>query len=139
MRKAAAVLGWVLLLCGCGRSCASPEPSNEPDPRWAPPVAAVEPAETNSPPDEGPEEIWKRKCQGCHGKDGRAQTKAGVQEKIADFCDPTWQGQHSDAAIRLMIGDGSPENKKMKAYRDKLTSAQIDALVQKIRRFSAAP
>ncbi|MBF5043245.1 cytochrome c [Aggregicoccus sp. 17bor-14] len=78
-------------------------------------------------------ELWAAKCKNCHGPDGRAQTKVGQKERIDDFSEAAWQQHHSDDHLRKVIRDGSPDNKKMKAYKDKLTPEQIDALVKYIR------
>ena len=76
-----------------------------------------------------PTEVWTAKCKSCHGPDGRAQTQMGKKESIVDMSQPAWQQAQTDADIREFIVDGSPRNKKMKAYKDKLTPQQIDALV----------
>jgi mono/diheme cytochrome c family protein len=78
-------------------------------------------------------ELWGAKCKNCHGPDGRAQTKVGQKEHIDDFSEAAWQQHHSDDHLRKVIRDGSPDNAKMKAYKDKLTPDQIDALVKYIR------
>jgi cytochrome c553 len=83
------------------------------------------------------EEIWKTKCQGCHGGDGRAKTKVGQKEKIPDMTSPKWQARHSDAAIKKTIQDGSDDNPKMKPFRKKLSEPEIDSLVSHIRGFKA--
>ena len=78
-------------------------------------------------------ETWTAKCKSCHGPDGKAQTQMGKKEAIGDISLPAWQGAHSDADIRRVIAEGSEKNKKMKAYKDKLSPAQIDALVTYVR------
>ncbi|MCY0998511.1 c-type cytochrome [Myxococcus sp. MISCRS1] len=78
-------------------------------------------------------EVWKAKCKSCHGDTGKADTKMGKKESITDMSQPAWQAAQSDADIRTAIADGSPRNTKMKAFNDKLTAAQIDALVGYIR------
>jgi mono/diheme cytochrome c family protein len=83
--------------------------------------------------DEAATELWTAKCKSCHGPDGRAQTQMGKKESIVDISQPAWQQAQTDADIREVIADGSPRNKKMKAYKDKLTPQQIDALVAYIR------
>ncbi|MCP3103093.1 cytochrome c [Myxococcus sp. K15C18031901] len=82
-------------------------------------------------------EVWKAKCKSCHGEDGKAKTKMGQKESIDDMSLPAWQAAESDEEIRRAIADGSPKNSKMKAFKDKLTPAQIDALVGYIRTFKA--
>jgi cytochrome c6 len=80
-------------------------------------------------------EIWTAKCKSCHGPDGKAQTQMGKKEAIRDISLSDWQKSRSDGDIHQVIAEGSPHNKKMKAYKDKLTPQQIDALVAYIRAF----
>jgi len=82
-------------------------------------------------------EVWKAKCKSCHGEDGKAQTKMGQKESIDDLSDAGWQKRHSDEKIREVIAEGSQKNKKMKAFKDKLTPEQIDSLVKYIRTLEA--
>ncbi|WP_224364862.1 c-type cytochrome [Hyalangium versicolor] len=84
-----------------------------------------------------PADVWKAKCKSCHGEDGKAKTKMGEKEKIPDFTNADWQKKHSDEVIKDNITNGSKENAKMKAFKDKLTPEQIDALVKYIRGLSA--
>src|ERR1700694_822845 len=63
------------------------------------------------------EDLWY-KCKGCHGMDGKANTKIGVKEKIPDLTSPTWQAQMSDEQIKKLINNGSEKNSKMKAYKE---------------------
>ncbi|PTL81889.1 cytochrome C [Vitiosangium sp. GDMCC 1.1324] len=83
--------------------------------------------------DESAAEIWTAKCKSCHGPDGKAQTQMGKKESIVDMSQAAWQQAESDAEIREVIAEGSTRNKKMKAYKDKLTPQQIDSLVAYIR------
>jgi len=82
-------------------------------------------------------DTWKAKCKSCHGEDGKAKTKMGEKEKIPDLTNAAWQKKHSDAAIKDAITNGSKENAKMKAFKDKLTPEQIDALVKHVRSLSS--
>ena len=77
-------------------------------------------------------DIWTAKCKSCHGADGKADTRQGRQHKIDDMSDPGWQERHSDDQIRKVISEGVPDT-KMKPYKDKLSAAEIDALVKHIR------
>ncbi|WP_223642290.1 cytochrome c [Corallococcus sp. EGB] len=81
--------------------------------------------------------LWDKSCKNCHGPDGRAQTRMGQKESIPDMSRATWQKAESDAELRKVIAHGSPHNPKMKAYKDRLTAEQIDALVGYIRTFKA--
>ncbi|EPX60484.1 cytochrome c family protein [Cystobacter fuscus DSM 2262] len=80
-------------------------------------------------------ETWTAKCKSCHGPDGKGQTQMGKKEAIQDLSLPSWQKSWTDARIREVIAEGSRDNKKMKAYKDKLTPQQIDALVAYVRGF----
>jgi mono/diheme cytochrome c family protein len=82
-------------------------------------------------------DIWKAKCKSCHGEDGKGQTKMGLKEKVDDLTDAGWQTRHSDEKIRTVIAEGSKKNPKMKAFKDKLTPEQIDALVKYVRTLKA--
>jgi cytochrome c553 len=79
-------------------------------------------------------ELWLAKCKSCHGEDGKGDTKMGRKHKAPDFTNVGWHQRHTDEQLRKVIAEGSPENSKMKAYKDKLSAAEIDALVQYVRR-----
>lgn len=78
-------------------------------------------------------DIYKAKCKSCHGETGDGKTKTGKKEKIDDMTDPQWQKNHSDEEIRKVIAEGSPDSKKMKPFKDKLSAAEIDGLVKYLR------
>ncbi|AEI62645.1 c-type cytochrome [Corallococcus macrosporus] len=82
-------------------------------------------------------DVWKAKCAMCHGADGKAQTKMGQKASIGDMSRPDWQKARADAELREVIAEGAPRNRMMKPFKDKLTPAQIDALVGYIRTFKA--
>lgn len=73
------------------------------------------------------QELWTKNCKKCHGPDGKAQTKMGAKHKIPDLTDATWQGKHSKEKVTKVIAEGVADT-KMKAYKDKLSAAEIDAL-----------
>ncbi|MFB1479339.1 cytochrome c [Corallococcus sp. RDP092CA] len=81
--------------------------------------------------------LWDKSCKNCHGADGRAQTRMGQKESIPDMSRAAWQKAESDAELRKVIANGSAHNPKMKAYKDRLTAEQMDALVRYIRTFKA--
>ncbi|MCY1044368.1 cytochrome c [Corallococcus sp. bb12-1] len=82
-------------------------------------------------------ELWGKSCKSCHGPDGRAQTRLGQKEAIVDMSQAAWQKAETDAELRAVIANGSSRNTKMKAYKDRLTPEQMDALVRYIRTFKA--
>ncbi len=79
-------------------------------------------------------EIWKAKCKSCHGEAGAAETPNGKKYKVDDMTDAGWQSGHSDEKIKNVIMEGKADT-KMKPYKDKLSGAEIDALVKHIRTF----
>lgn len=87
---------------------------------------------------DAPEDIWRARCKTCHGDDGRGRTKVGLREHAPDFTTAKWQTQHPDDAIRNTIRNGSPQNKVMKSYKDRLGADEIDALVRYLRAFKKA-
>lgn len=76
--------------------------------------------------------IYKANCAICHGADGSGQTPAGKAMKVRDLRAPDVQ-KKSDAELMRTIADG---NGKMPAYKAKLGSDEIQALVTLIRRFA---
>ena len=79
--------------------------------------------------------LWKSKCSSCHGEDGKAQTKTGKKEKISDMTNADWQANWTDEKMKEMIVNGSKDNAKMKAFKGKLSDAEVDALIKHIREF----
>ena len=80
-------------------------------------------------------EIWKAKCKSCHGEDGKADTKTGKKEKIADMSTDAWQTEWTDAKQTKIVMEGSKDNKKMKPFKDKLSADEVAGLVKLIRTF----
>lgn len=80
-------------------------------------------------------EIWKAKCKNCHGEDGRADTKTGKKEKVADMTTPGWQSEWTNDKMKVVILEGSKDNKKMKPFKEKLTAEEVEGLVALIRGF----
>ncbi len=74
-------------------------------------------------------DIYKAKCQMCHGPDGTANTPAGHAIKAASFKSPAViKTPDADLIAIVKAGKG-----KMPAYAGKLTDDQIKAAVAYIR------
>ncbi len=80
--------------------------------------------------------IWAAKCKGCHGDDGRGDTKMGRKHKVNDFSQARWQTEHTDEALADAIANGVPDT-KMKSYKDVLSPSEIARLVTWIRSLKA--
>jgi len=74
--------------------------------------------------------VYSQNCARCHGGDGRAQTQKGRQTKAVDFTSDDWTPDADHDARRVANGKGS-----MPPFKNKLTPAEINAVVQYIRRF----
>lgn len=72
--------------------------------------------------------LYKSKCQGCHGADGKATTM-GKKLGARDFQDPAVTGMSDDDLKKVTTGGKN----KMPAYKGKLTDKQIDELVTYIK------
>jgi cytochrome c6 len=75
------------------------------------------------------EALYKSKCAGCHGADGKGQTAMGKANNLRDLASADVQAQ-SDDAIAGIIGNGKG---KMPAYGKSLKADQIKDLVAYIR------
>ena len=77
----------------------------------------------------GGEALYKSKCAGCHGADGKGETAMGKANNIRDLGSADVQAQ-TDDAIAGIIGNGKG---KMPAYGKSLKPDQIKDLVTYIR------
>ena len=75
--------------------------------------------------------VYNAKCASCHGRDGRASSMHARHEKARDLTTGEWQDSVSDERIYNSINNGKG---KMPAFKKKLSEAQIDELVNYVRR-----
>lgn len=71
--------------------------------------------------------LWGQHCASCHGKDGSGNTMMGKKLGVKDY---TKEQGFSDAEAANVIKNGKG---KMKAYKDKLSDADVKALVAYVR------
>jgi mono/diheme cytochrome c family protein len=81
---------------------------------------------------------FNAKCGSCHGEDGKGKTKEGQKMKVGDMTAADWQKELTDEKIKQAILDGVTREKggvkqEMKAFKDKLSPEQVDALVKYVR------
>lgn len=76
--------------------------------------------------------LWKKHCKGCHGETGKADTPNGKKHKVEDMTTAKWQEKHDDEKIKKGINEGVPKT-KMKAFKDKLSAEEVDAIIKHIR------
>lgn len=77
----------------------------------------------------GGADIYKAKCQMCHGATGQGDTPAGKALKAASFKDPAIV-KASDAELFAAVKNGK---NKMPPNNGKLTDAQINAAIAYVR------
>ena len=80
---------------------------------------------------------YNTKCAGCHGKDGKGDTKAGQKLGVRDFTDPKTLETLKDETLFKSIKEGLKKGEavKMKPFADKLTDDEVKALVKLVRAF----
>jgi cytochrome c6 len=71
--------------------------------------------------------LWTQHCASCHGKDGSGNTMMGKKLGLKDY---TKEQGFSDAEATNVIKNGKG---KMKGYKDKLSDADVKALVAYVR------
>ena len=71
--------------------------------------------------------LWAQNCASCHGKDGSGSTAMGKKLGVKDY---TKSQSFSDAEAANVIKNGKG---KMKGYKDKLSDADVKALVAYVR------
>src|SRR5262245_11749179 len=80
--------------------------------------------------------LYSAKCTMCHGADGVAKAmwaKTGVH----NFNDAAWQKSKTDADLTKVVVEGSAD-KKMPAYKDKMSAEEIAAVIKHIRTLAPA-
>jgi cytochrome c6 len=77
-------------------------------------------------------DIYKTKCQMCHGATGMADSGAGKAMKVKPATDPDVK-KMSEADMVKAVTDGMG---KMQAFKGKLTDAQIKSSVEYFRTFA---
>ena len=82
------------------------------------------------------EELFKKNCARCHGADGRADTPSGRLYQTPDMTDPAWWKKNSRiTSVRTLKSIVTKGKGGMPAFGKKLTSSEINLLVEKMRRF----
>ena len=85
-------------------------------------------------------ENWENHCAKCHGMDGKGQTKAGKKLQVKDYTDAKVQAEMKDAEMIKATADGINDKagkERMKAYKDELSSKEIEELVTYVRKFKS--
>ncbi len=76
--------------------------------------------------------VWMKKCKGCHGADGKADTKMGRKHEIPDVTTAEWKKTWTVAKIRKTVAAGVPGT-KMRPFAKKLSAEEIEAVARFMR------
>lgn len=81
-------------------------------------------------------ELFGKRCAGCHGKDGKAQTSIGKKLNIKDLTDPKVQAGATDAQWEKIVLEGykAPDG-KMVMPAIKVSPEEAKDLVKVCRSF----
>ncbi|HYH86668.1 MAG TPA: cytochrome c [Pyrinomonadaceae bacterium] len=74
--------------------------------------------------------LYKKHCDTCHGKDGRAKTFKAKFNHARDLTDAQWQADVTDERLFNSISNGKG---KMPSFKKKLTEPRIESLVVYVR------
>lgn len=83
-------------------------------------------------------ELFENNCASCHGIDGKARTPMGKKLGAKDLAASTF----TDAQVEAQIRDGKKDargSEKMPAYRERLSAADISAIVAYVKAFRPEP
>lgn len=79
---------------------------------------------------------YKKHCAGCHGNDGKAQTRLGRKSGAKDLSDKEALAKLTDADVFKTIKEGRKNSKgeeKMEPFGDDLSDKEITELVGYVR------
>ena len=82
---------------------------------------------------------FEKNCAGCHGADGKAQTRLGRKAGAKDLTDKSGAGRRTDAEIFQTIKFGRKDRNgevKMESFGKELSDPEITELVAYVRRFT---
>lgn len=99
-------------------------------------ASSVSSAWQKSSPGKKVNELYDRNCVRCHGPDGRGDTAQGKVFNAPDFTNPDWWKKNASTAstkqLRVAVSKGKAG---MPAFGKKLTRAEINLLVDRVRAF----
>jgi hypothetical protein len=85
-------------------------------------------------------DLFTRACSSCHGADGRGEPRSavGFDTEIPDFTECEFSSPEADADWHTIVEYGGPVrrfDRKMPAFKDALTSQEIDSVIEYVRTF----
>lgn len=84
--------------------------------------------------------IYEKYCINCHGKNGVGENPSNPKalDEQGNYLAPPLDGSahawhHTDDDLAEFIANGSPQNKRMKAWKETLTTAEIRDVIEYIK------
>jgi hypothetical protein len=107
-------------------------------------LTAVTSAAAQTTPSRSGAELYNAACAACHGRDGRgtAPTQLGFVTPVPDFTDCSFSTVEPDADWMAVAHDGGPArafDRRMPAFGDALTEAELQRVLDHLRRFCGDP
>lgn len=93
-------------------------------------------AEISSVSNIGAEALWRQDCAGCHGRDGKGQTRAGRRAGAPDMTDAAFHESVPDEQAFKSLKEGKLNEQGAelkKPFGDDLTDEEIKALIEYLR------
>lgn len=87
----------------------------------------------------GAEQNYEKHCAGCHGANGKGQTRLGKKSGAKDLTDKTAAAKLSEEEAFKVIKHGRKDKKgeeTMEPFGKELSDPEITALVAYVRRFA---
>jgi mono/diheme cytochrome c family protein len=80
------------------------------------------------------EMLYRRRCAGCHGVDGKGgPPKDAGDPRAANLTDDTWDHGGTDGEIYTVIREGIGPNYRMEAFADRLSDTDTWNIINYVR------
>ncbi|MBS2029614.1 MAG: c-type cytochrome [Deltaproteobacteria bacterium] len=80
--------------------------------------------------------VFSKRCAGCHGADGKGETKVGHKYHVADLSSPAWARKTTPEKAHDTIANGVEG--KMPPMKHKLSPEEVDAVTAYVFTLSKA-
>jgi cbb3-type cytochrome c oxidase subunit III len=80
--------------------------------------------------------IYLENCATCHGETGKADTDLGAKYMAADYTTDEFRKEFGTTAKIKKVIENGVKDSKMKAWKEKLSSAEIDAVAKYVQQLS---
>ena len=89
-------------------------------------------------PKDPAERVWVKRCESCHGADGRGRTKFAEGRPYADLRDASWKHGSDLESMKRLISEGDAKS-PMPPFKGRLTPEEIDLVARYVLKLSEEP